>query len=455
MKIKFGKMKTSTRMTEGNPYRHIITFSIPILLGNLFQQFYNLADLMIVSDELGLDALGSVGATYAITGLLYAFINGLTGGFSIITAQFYGAEEPGEVKRSVAATVTISLSLTVVFTVLSLLLIRQLFEFLHTPASLIPGAYDYISILLAGLLFTMLYNMFANILKAIGNSVMPLVFLVLAAILNIGLDLLFVKQLHWGIRGASGATVLAQAISAILCLIYILRKCPEIHISRKDFRFDRQLLSKMITTGLSMSMMLSIVSIGSVILQSGINGLGETVLAAHTAARKILEVCMMPFTVFGAAVATFAGQNYGAKRMDRVWQGTKASLILSFVWSGMVCLILLPFAPHLIEFIANDNSPEILRLGSMYLYWGAPPFFALSILLMLRNVLQGIGHRIAPITASALELITKVIAIKVLVPRYEYLGVCLTEPIIWVLCGFLILIYYLVVRKKSTKPVHR
>lgn len=448
------KFQTSNRMTEGNPFKLIISFAVPILLGNIFQQLYNLVDLMIVSDKLGLNALASVGTTYAITGLIYSFINGLTNGFSIITAQYYGAEDEKEVRRTVAATVTIALIMTVIFTILSLVFIKPLFRFLHTPESLIPNAYAYISILLGGLIFTMLYNMFANILKAIGNSVMPLVFLVIAAILNIGLDILFVKVLNYGIRGASAATVMAQAVSAILCFIYIVKKCPEIHISKADFHFDRQLIGKMLTTGLSMSMMLSIVSMGSVILQSGINGLGEMVLSAHTGARKILEISMMPLAVFGAATATFSGQNYGAQKMERVWQGTKASLILSFSWSAIVCCILVPFAPFLVQTVANDNTKEILDLGSMYLRIGAPLFFPLSILLMLRNVLQGIGHRIAPIVASSLELVGKLVAINLLVPRLGYLGVCLTEPIIWVVCGVLIMIYYLVAKSVIMKHIH-
>lgn len=442
------KLQSSNRMTEGNPYKLLITFAIPILLGNVFQQLYNVVDLMIVSNKLGLSALASVGTTYAITGLLYSFLNGLTNGFSIITAQFYGAENDKEVRRSVAATVTIALIMTVIFTILSFIFIKPLFRFLHTPESLIPDAYTYISVLLGGLIFTMLYNMFANILKAIGNSVMPLIFLVIAAVLNIFLDLLFVNVLDFGIRGASAATVMAQAVSAILCFIYILKKCPEIHISKADFHFDSHLISRLLTTGLSMSMMLSIVSVGSVILQSGINGLGEQTLGAHTAARKILEISMMPLAVFGAATATYSGQNYGAGKMDRVWQGTKASLTLSFTWSAIACIILVPFAPYLVSAVASDNTPEILNLGKMYLRIGAPLFFPLSVLLMLRNLLQGIGHRIAPITCSTLELVGKLIAINLLVPSLGYLGVCLTEPIIWVVCGVLILIYYLIIKKK-------
>ena len=445
------KLQSSNRMTEGNPYKLIFAFSVPLMLGNIFQQFYNLVDLTIVSGKLGTGAMASVGTTYVITGFLYSFVNGLTNGFSIITSQYYGAGNTKEMRRSVAATVSISVLLTILFTALSLVIVNPLLRFLHTPESLMADAYAYISVLLWGLIFTMLYNMLANILKAIGNSVMPLIFLVISAAINIGLDILFVNVFEFGIRGAAWATVISQAISAALCLIYIIAKCPEVHISSKDFHFDSILIGKMLTTGFSMSMMLSVINIGSIILQSGINTLGETTLVAHTAARKIIEFTMMPIAVLAASSATFTSQNYGAGKMDRVWKGTKAALIMGFAWSAFACLFTIPLAPYLISVIANDNSPEILQLGNLYLRVGTPLYFPLTVFVVIRNALQGIGQRLVPILCSVLELLGKIIAINLLVPSLGYLGVCLTEPIIWLGCGIVIMIYYLVLKSKMMK----
>ena len=442
------KLQSSSRMTEGNPYKLIFSFSVPIMLGNIFQQFYNLVDLTIVSGKLGTGAMASVGATYVITGFLYSFINGLTNGFSIITAQYYGAGNAKEMRRSVAATISFSLLLTLLFTAVALLLVNPLLRTLHTPDTLMADAYNYVSVLLWGLIFTMLYNMFANILKAIGNSVVPLIFLVISAAINIGLDILFVNVFELGIRGASLATVISQAISASLCLIYIITKCPEVHIHAKDFHFDSRLIGKMLTTGFSMSMMLSVINVGSIILQSGINTLGETTLVAHTAARKIMEFTMMPVAVLAASCATFTSQNYGGGKMDRIWKGTKAALIMGFAWSAFACAFTIPLSPYLVAMIANDHSPEILQLGNLYLRIGIPLFFPLTVFVVLRNALQGIDQRFVPIFCSVLELVGKIIAINLLVPSLGYLGVCLTEPIIWLGCGIVILIYYLVIKSK-------
>ena len=452
--MKARKQSVTKSMTEGNPYGLLIGFALPIFLGNIFQQLYNVVDLTIVSKTLGNDAMASVGTTYAVTGLIYSFINGLTGGFSIITSQHFGADNKKEMRRSIAATIVISLILTMVFTVLSVLMIRPLLQLLNTPAELIGQACDYINILLYGLLFTMLYNMLSNLLKAVGNSVMPLVFLVIASILNIGLDYLLVVVIPLGVRGASIATVLAQMISVLLCLIYIIKKCPELHIQRMDFQFDFALIQKMLTTGLSMAMMLAIVSRGSIILQMGINGLGKETIAAHTAARKIIEMAMLPFVVIGAAASTFTSQNYGAGKMDRVKEGARDSIVIAFAWCAIACAIVMPLAPQFLRLIADEPTEEILSLGCMYLRIGLPMFFPLAILLMVRNILQGIGHRVVPILASTIELFGKIIAINLLVPAFGYLGVCITEPIIWVIDGIFVLIYFLVIMRKFTSESH-
>ena len=439
-------------MTQGNILQLMLSFGFPILLGNLFQQFYNFTDLIIVSRNLGVDALEGVGATASLTELIIVFVNGLTNGFSIIIAQYFGADNAKDVRRSVAATVTLSVVLTVVLTGLSLFFIRDILTLLHTPDTVMGNAYDYISVLLMGLIFTMAYNMFANILRALGNSAVPLIFLIISTILNIGMDLLFVVVIPLGIRGAALATILAQCISAILCFIYIMKKCPEIHLSKKDFSFDRILLGKMLSTGFSMAMMLAIVSLGSVILQSGINDLGEETIAAHISARKVISLFMMPIAVIGSSCATFTSQNYGAGNMDRVFEGVKKGMLLGLLWSTISLLLLFPFTKQFVLLIIGKEDAAnlfLIETATKYVRISVPCFYVLILLIVLRNVLQGMGRRIVPIIVSATELFGKIIAIRLLVPRLGYFGVCITEPIIWAFDGIFVLIVYLIIRNKK------
>lgn len=439
-------------MTKGSVLKIMLSFGFPILLGNLFQQFYNFADLIIVSRNIGVEALEGVGATTSLSELIIVFINGLTNGFSIIIAQFFGAGDEKNVRRSVAATVTISVIFTVIMTALSLFVIRDVLALLHTPDTVMDNAYDYISVLLMGLIFTMAYNMFANILRAIGNSTAPLVFLIISTILNISMDLLFVVVIPLGIRGAALATVLAQFISAFLCFIYIMKKCPEIHLSKKDFSFDKNLLGKMLSTGLSMAMMLAVVSLGSVILQSGINGLGDATIAAHIAARKVISLFMMPIAVIGSACATFTSQNYGAGNMDRVFEGVKKGMLLGILWCTISLLLLFPFTKQFVLLIINKEDAGnlfLIETATKYVRISVPCFYVLILLIVLRNALQGMGRRVVPIIVSATELTGKIVAIRLLVPRLGYLGVCITEPIIWAFDGIFVLIVYIIMRKKT------
>lgn len=445
------KLIQPKNMTQGNVLKIMLSFGFPILLGNLFQQFYNFTDLIIVSRNIGVEALEGVGATASLTELIIVFINGLTNGFSIIIAQYFGAGDEKNVRRSVAATLTMSVVFTVIMTALSLFFIRDILKLLHTPDTVMKNAYDYISVLLMGLIFTMAYNMCANILRAIGNSAAPLIFLVISTFLNIGMDLLFVVVIPMGIRGAALATVLAQLISAILCFIYIMKKCPEIHLSKKDFSFDKNLLGKMLSTGFSMAMMLAIVSLGSVILQSGINDLGEETIAAHISARKVISLFMMPIAVIGSSCATFTSQNYGAGNMERVFEGIKKGMLLGILWSTISLLLLFPFTEQFVLLIIEKEDASnlfLIETATKYVRISVPCFYVLILLIVLRNALQGMGRRIVPIIVSATELIGKVVAIRLLVPMLGYLGVCITEPIIWTFDGIFVLIVYLILRKK-------
>lgn len=418
-------------MTKGSPTRLILTFAIPVLIGNLFQLLYNLADTRIVGAYLGETALAAVGATGSINNMLIGFLMHLMNGMAIITARFFGADDRDNVRRTVAGVVVLGLSTAAVLTALSVALLTPLLRVLNTPDHLLPLSAAYFRIILLGMVVTVLYNGCAALLRAIGDTVTPLIFLVLAVGLNIGLDLLFVCVFRWGVEGAAGATVLAQAVSAVLCILYIARKYPVLHPARRDFRLDPGMLIQMYVSGLCMGFMQSLVSAGSVILQGSINTFGDAIIVAHTAARRLTELFMMPFGVLGTAMATYASQNYGAGRYDRVRAGVLRSLALGLGACALASLASFTIAPTLISWITGGAGQEIVDTASLYLRVDTSLYFVTMVIVVYRNTLQSIGDHITPIVSSLCETFGKLAAVVLLIPRLDYFGVILTEPIVW------------------------
>lgn len=438
-------------MTQGRPLKLIIAFAIPVLLGSVIQQFYNLADTAIVGQKLGNDALAAVGSTGAVVNLLFSFIFGFTNGFSIIISQYFGGKDYKNMKKSIAHSVILMIIVTLFVSLIPAVYMRSILKVLDTPPDILEAAYSYVIILTLGLPFTSLYNVTGAFLKSVGNSVVPLVFLGISCALNIGMDFLFIFGFGWGIPGAAYSTVIAQGISGLLCLLYIIKKADILHISFKDFKSDGHIYAKLATTGFSMACMLTVVSTGTVILQKGINSLGTETIAAHTAGRKILEVVMNPFSAIGAATSTFTSQNYGAGEYSRIRKGTKDGLIISFIWSTIVVIVVYLFGKPLVGLIAKDDSAYIINTGAMYLKIAVPFFYTLGLLVIIRNILQGVGQRITPIIASIIEMLGKIVVVIVLVPRIHYLGICLAEPVIWFIDGIFVLIVFLVWIKRVNK----
>lgn len=423
--------KTKT-LTEGTPWKQILLFSIPIFWGNVFQLLYSLVDTKIVGSTLGTEALAAVGSVSTLHTLMTGFLNGLTLGFSLITAMCFGAKNRKRLKKSFAAAISLGVLTTLALVLMLMIFLHPVLNLLHVPQAQFEMAYAYISVLIAGLLATLFYNLCANTLRAIGDALTPLIFLIVATVSNIGLDYLFILGFRMGVQGAAYATVLAQLLSVVLCLIRIFRKFPILHIQKVDFRFDRELIAEMYKSGLSMGLMSCLVSIGTILLQSAINTLGTTVIVAHTAARKVFELVSLPNSVLGSAMATYCGQNYGARRFDRIRQGIRASLIIAAVWAVVVFLICHTIEGKLIQFVASTTNPDVIYWGSTYLKVDMSFIVICGVIVILRNSMQGFGDRVIPVFSSCIELAGKIIFAFVFAPMFAYWGIIWAEPMVWI-----------------------
>lgn len=424
-------MKTKT-LTEGTPWKQILLFSIPIFWGNVFQLLYSLVDTKIVGSTLGTEALAAVGSVSTLHTLMTGFLNGLTLGFSLITAMCFGAKNRKRLKKSFAAAISLGVLTTLALVLILMIFLHPVLNLLHVPQTQFEMAYAYISVLIVGLFATLFYNLCANTLRAIGDALTPLIFLIVATVSNIGLDYLFILGFQMGVQGAAYATVLAQLLSVVLCLIRIFRKFPILHIQKEDFRFDRELMAEMYKSGLSMGLMSCLVGIGTILLQSAINTLGTTVIVAHTAARKVFELVSLPNSVLGSAMATYCGQNYGARRFDRIRQGIRASLIIAAVWAVVVFLICHTIEGKLIQFVASTTNPDVIYWGSTYLKVDMSFIVICGVIVILRNSMQGFGDRVIPVFSSCIELAGKIIFAFVFAPMFAYWGIIWAEPMVWI-----------------------
>lgn len=425
-------------MTKGSPLRLVLLFALPLFASNLFQQFYNLADTAIVGHTLGDRALSAVGSVSSIYGLIMSLCFGMTNGFAILISKYFGAGDEKRMRQAMAGTIMLSLAFTVILTVIASLLLKPVMRILNTPDEIFQNAYTYISIVVGCCVVMVFYNMLASILRALGNSTIPLVFLVISSVLNIGLDLLFIVGFHLGIAGAAYATVLAQFLSGLACLIYILKCLPELRLSIEDFKLEGWQIRELLASGASMSLMWAVVNIGTLILQSGINGLGTNTIAAHVAARKISEIYMMGCSTLASTMATFASQNYGAGKFDRVWMGVKTTHILGWIWSTVAIIITFLFANQVIGGLTGSDNAEIIATGARYLKINLPWYYVLFILCIMRNTLQGIGCKIWPIIGSLLELLGKWVSVTFFVGPLGYTAICYTEPVTWIVCSILV-----------------
>lgn len=428
-------------MTRGDPFRLVLQFSLPLFCSNLLQQVYNLTDTALAGHLLGSAALAEIGATAALYGLIMNFAFGMNNGLALTVSRCFGAGEQEGIRRAVGWMVTLSAAVSIVLTTVSLLGRGALLQALQVPAEVWDGAAAYLTVILLGIPLTMLYNMEAALLRAVGNSVTPLLFLLFSSVLNVGLDAAFMGPLGMGVRGAAVATVLAQGISAVLGAVYLIRSYPELHFAPAHFKKStRRAVMNMFWAGMSMGLMSAIYNLGSVALQSSINALGSVYITAQTAARRMAEMYFIPGGALGISVATFSSQNLGAGRRSRIGQSVRAALKIYFVWWLFVLAFTFLLGEPVLRLITGSSDARIISNAMLYLKISVPIIPPMAVLVILRNMLQGIRHTVEPLLASALELIGKVIFAVWLVPVWGYRAVCFCEPTTWIICFVFILL---------------
>ena len=428
-------------MTRGDPFRLVLQFSLPLFCSNMLQQVYNLTDTALAGHLLGSAALAEIGATAALYGLIMNFAFGMNNGLALTVSRCFGAGEREGIRRAVGWMVTLSAAVSIVLTTVSLLGRGALLQVLQVPAEVWDGAAAYLTVILLGIPLTMLYNMEAALLRAVGNSVTPLLFLLFSSVLNVGLDAAFMGPLGMGVRGAAVATVLAQGISAVLGAVYLVRSYPELHFAPAHLKKSaRRAVMNMFWAGMSMGLMSAIYNLGSVALQSSINALGSVYITAQTAARRMAEMYFIPGGALGIGVATFSSQNLGAGRRSRIGQSVRAALKIYFIWWLFVLAFTFLLGEPVLRLITGSSDARIISNAMLYLKISVPIIPPMAVLVILRNMLQGIRHTVEPLLASALELIGKVIFAVWLVPVWGYRAVCFCEPTTWVICFAFILL---------------
>lgn len=418
-------------LTKGNPLKLIILFAIPLFIGHIFQLFYSLVDTRIIGATLGEISLASVGATSSLSDLLIGLLNGMTNGFGIIIAMYFGAKDKVRMKNSLAWTVILSIVITLIISLGCILFLPQILNLLNISNDLISQSREYIEIILVGLIAATLYNTCAAILRAIGDSFTPLIFLIIATILNVFLDYIFILNFNLGVKGAAFATVISQIVSVVLCFLYMKKKYPELKLQRSDFKCNKEVITKLLSSGFSMSFMISFVHIGTVALQTSINTFGSNIIIAHTAARKVTSMFMMSFSVLGSTLATYCGQNLGAGEYMRIKKGIRDTVLVTFGWCIAVMIAAFTISPKLIQLITATDTPEIINTASFYLKVNTTFYFVPAVICLFRNSMQGFGDTKTPVFSSLLELIGKVLIAYFLAPAIGYMGIIVAEPIVW------------------------
>lgn len=429
-------------LTKGYPAKVILLFAFPLIASFIFQQLYNMIDAKIVSAYVGTNAFAAIGATAVISNTIVGFINGLTQGFAIPVANSFGAQNFKQIRRFVAGAVILTFFTAVILTVISEIFIKDILIALNTTDDIMDYAVSYVRIILVGIIFTAVYNFCTNMLRAIGDSKTPLYCLIISVVLNIFLDLLFVKGFSWGIEGAAYATIISQAVAGFSCLFYMVYKYKDILPKREDFAVTGKEYSNLITTGLAMGLMSCIVNIGTVILQGAINGLGTSIITAHTAARRLFDILTIFLYSIGIAMTTYVSQNMGAGEIKRIKQGIWQAHIIVTVITTVLVVICFTLGRFIVEWITSTDSPDIVDPAVMYMRISVLFFYVLGPLFVMRCSLQGMGHKVMPVVSSISEMLIKILSVIFLVPRFAYKGVAFTEPISWVVMAVILWIAY-------------
>ena len=452
-------------LTTGNPFKLILFFAFPVFVGCVFQQLYNMVDTIIVGNTVGPDAFTGVGLTGSITFLVVGSMNGLTSGFSVKVAQAFGAGDENGVRRAVGMSYLLSIAIAVLVTAVAAPLTGALLRLMQTPAAYYDYAYYYLLVIFCGIPATVFYNIVAGLLRAVGDSKTPLYFLVFSAVLNVGLDFLFILVFRMFYTGAAFATVLSQLVSGALCLIVALRRYPLLRPAKSDFKWDSRLAGGHLAQGLPMALQFSITAIGCMVQQTTLNGLDAAlpgVVTAYTAAAKIDNIATQTFVSLGTAMATYAGQNYGARKFDRIRKGVLVGMIYSAVSVGIGFAFDIGLCGPLMRLFLNTDLSsnvaahydEVLAYGRQYLLWQSSFYIFLGAIYVYRNALQGIGRSFVTTFAGATELVGRVVASLLFVRFWGFTGICTSNVAAWIAAVIFLVTTYTICMHREKVAEH-
>ncbi len=440
-------------LTKGSPARVIFFFSLPIILGNVFQRIYEFADTVIVGRFINYEALAGVGITTGFTFFGNGFIWGITAGLGIRTAQLFGARDMNGMRRSIGTSLIICTGLTIALTAMMLLLTNPMLRMINTRPEIYDYSYKYLIMLNAGLIGPIAYNMISCILRALGDSRTPLYFLIFSSALNIALDLWFIVKFGWGVRGAAFATVLSQAVSAALCFAYAFRRYPEIRLTADDFRTDWSFIWEHLRIGIPMALQFSITALGVVILQAALNIFPPTYIAGFAAASKVQNLFVLIPISFGIAIASYVGQNWGAGEIRRVRRGVNVTLFMILAVCAVMSVVMVIFARPMTSLFLSADAGEmvtpIYRASQRYLNISAIFFPFLYVIFLYRNALQGVGRTLLPLMAGVLELVIRTVASLTLPRHFGYDGVLVSDVLAWVGASLMLIVSYIIQMPKS------
>ena len=446
---------TTKDMTSGSTMKLILGFAVPLLMGMLFQQVYSLVDTIIVGRFLGVSALAAVGATGSINFLIVGFCQGICNGFALPVAKRFGAKDYNGLRKYVGNSAVLTIIFGGAITLITVIACRPILELMQTPADIIDLSYHYIVVIFAGIPAIMLYNILSAYLRSLGDSITPVIFLVLSAGLNIGLDLLFIVTFHWGVFGAAFATVLSQAVSGILCLILIIKKFDLLHLKREDWKLDWGYSRYLLIMGLPMGLQYSITAIGSVILQASVNTLGSTAVASMTAGSRISMFVVCPFDALGSTMATFGGQNVGAGRLDRLGRGLRSAVILGAIYSALILVVLIFFGRDLILLFVSAKEAAVIAQAKQFLVTNAAFYLMLALVNIVRFLIQGMGFSGFAVFAGVFEMVARTLVGLVFVPIFGFTAACSANPLAWIFADCFLIPAFFHCRKKLQNAMTR
>ena len=418
-------------LTEGEPARLILGFTLPLIAGNIFQQLYAFVDTLIVGRFLGVESLAAVGCTGCLMFLMLGFVMGLTSGLSICTGQRFGAQDSTGIRKSVAACIVLCLLTSALLTIIGLISCRELLIMMQTPPEILEGAYSFISVIFAGITLFVFLQMQTNILRALGDSRVPTIVLAITLIINIILEPVAILYLGWGIPGAALATVASWLCGNLILFSYIVRHVSVLHLKRCDLSLSRRILSEHLRLALPMGFQASIIAFGAIILQVALNNLGSTAVAAYAAAQKVDALALMPMMSFGMAIAAYTAQNYGAQKLDRITEGVRKCVYMSGGFSLVAGAFNIFFGSFLTALFVGADATEVIAYGQTYLTVNGSCYWILSLLFIFRSALQGLGQSVVPTIAGVMELIMRAAAAIFLVAAWGFLGACWANPLAW------------------------